>query len=309
MRADEGALLRRRGARWTLAVFETAAMCRSSAALASASITGPICTAGSRGSPIFSSSRRTLDHRDHLVGDVGLHAEEPQRRAALARRAERRGHDVVGHLLGQRGRVDHHRIDAARLRDQGTIGPSLAARARLIAQAVSVEPVKATPATSRCAVIAAPIRPSPTIRRARPWARPASWRIAHRLGRDARRLLGRLGEDRIAGDEGRRDLADEDGEREIPRADAHEHAAPAMAQDVLLARRARHRFPGPEHAAGLRGVIAAEIDRLAQLRDRVVDGLAAFVLEQRDEPAPPRLHSVGRSIERRCAHVGTGAVP
>lgn len=43
----------------------------------------------------------------------------------------------------------------------GLIGPFLAARARLMAQAVSVEPVKATPAISAWDVSAAPTEPSP----------------------------------------------------------------------------------------------------------------------------------------------------
>ena len=46
----------------------------------------------------------------------------------------------------------------------GTIGPSLAASARLIVRATSVEPVKTTPATSGCATSMPPIRPSPATR-------------------------------------------------------------------------------------------------------------------------------------------------
>ena len=62
--------------------------------------------------------RRPGDHRDHLIGDVLLHEEDAARRAALAGGAERRGHDVVGDLLGQRRRVGDHGVDAAGLRDQ-----------------------------------------------------------------------------------------------------------------------------------------------------------------------------------------------
>ena len=46
----------------------------------------------------------------------------------------------------------------------GTIGPSLAASARLISRATSVEPVKATPATRGSATSAAPTLPSPGTR-------------------------------------------------------------------------------------------------------------------------------------------------
>ena len=94
------------------------AICASSRCFASASITGPICVAMSRGSPIGKFARGARDHLDHAVGDVVLHEQQPQRRAALAGRAKRRRHDVVGDLFGQRGRVDDHGIDAAGLRDQ-----------------------------------------------------------------------------------------------------------------------------------------------------------------------------------------------
>ena len=88
-----------------------------------------------------------------------------------------------------------------------------------------------------------------------------------------------------------------------------EHAAPAMAQDVLLARRPRHRLALAEDAPGLGGVVAAEVHGLADLRDRVVDGLAALVLEQRDERPPLRLHAVGRLVEGGRADRHVGAVP
>src|SRR3546814_8422622 len=40
------------------------------------------------------------------------------RRAPLPRRSECRGDDVLHHLFGQRGRIDDHRVDPARLGDQ-----------------------------------------------------------------------------------------------------------------------------------------------------------------------------------------------
>ena len=63
-------------------------------------------------------ARRARDHLDHAVGDVVLQEQQPQRRAALAGRAERRGDDVVGDLFGQRGGIDDHGVDAAGLGDQ-----------------------------------------------------------------------------------------------------------------------------------------------------------------------------------------------
>ncbi len=56
----------------------------------------------------------------------------------------------------------------------GTIGPSLAASARLIVRATSVEPVKTTPAISGCATSTPPIRPSPATRCSADAGTPAS---------------------------------------------------------------------------------------------------------------------------------------
>ncbi len=58
-------------------------------------------------------ARRARDHRDHLIGDIFLQAKKPQRRAALPRRAEGGGDDIIGDLLRQCRRIDDHRIDAA----------------------------------------------------------------------------------------------------------------------------------------------------------------------------------------------------
>ena len=148
--------------------------------------------------------------------------------------------------------------------------------------------------------------------------RPAPRRPRRRRARDAARDAGTpascssatasaaisgvcsagLATTRIAGDERGRDLAEEDREREIPRADADEHAAAAMMQLVGLAGRARHRLRD-ERAARLGGVVAAEVDRLAHLGERIVERLAAFGLQQRDQP-PSRfcLEEIGGALER-----------
>ena len=68
---------------------------------------------------------------------------------------------------------------------------------------------------------------------------------AHGLGGDQRRLLGRLGHHGVAGGERGRDLAEKDRQREIPRADADEHAAAAIAQLVALAGRPGQRSAAP----------------------------------------------------------------
>ena len=100
---------------------------------------------------------------------------------------------------------------------KGTIGPPRTASARWIELAVSLEPVKATPATRVSRTSAAPTLAA------------AGQQLQH-VGRhaglvqqlrgeegDDRRLLGRLGEHRIAGGQRRRHLAGEDRQREVPR--------------------------------------------------------------------------------------------
>ena len=73
---------------------------------------------GRAGSPICSSRAAPAIISIMRSATSSCTNKQPQRRAALAGRAERRGHDVVGDLLGQRGGIDDHRIDAAGLRDQ-----------------------------------------------------------------------------------------------------------------------------------------------------------------------------------------------
>ena len=128
----------------------------------------------------------------------------------------------------------------------------------------------------------------------------------HRLRGDERRLLGRLGDHAVTGRERGADLADEDREREIPRRDADERAAAAIGQLVGFPGGSGH-WSGLERAAQLASVIAAEIGRLADLRDRILERLAGLALQQRDEARPPGLQRVrgllehcGPAFARRC---------
>ena len=132
--------------------------------------------------------------------------------------------------------------------------------------------------------------------------------MPHRYRGDLRRLLGRLGDHRIAGDQRRRDLAGEDREREIPRADADEDAAPAMAQHVASRRSGRASLRH-ERNARLRRVVAAEVDRLAHLRDCVVERLAAFGLQDGDQRVAVCLVEPPNTLERGGAVRNRRLVP
>ncbi len=121
---------------------------------------------------------------------------------------------------------------------------------------------------------------------------------ANRFVGDERRLFRRLGDHGIARDERGDNLSEKNRERKIPWRNAHEDAAPMATQAVVLAGWTRHRRLHANQAR-LRGVIAAQVRRLANLRERVVEGLSGFALQQRDEPAAPRLDQIGRAFERR----------
>ena len=246
-------------------------------------------------------ARRARDHLDHAVGDVLLHEQQPQRRAALAGRSERGGDDIVGDLLGQRGGIGDHGVDAAGLRDQrhdrsvlggerpvdvtrdlGRAGEDDAGDLRMRGQrrtdaAVAGDEVQ-------CAFRDAGL-------------------VQQRDGRarDARCLLGGLCHDAVAGHQRRGDLAEENRQRKIPRRDRDKDAAAAHGERIALAGRARHCDIAAEQLSALRGIIAAEIGGLAHFRERVVERLAALALKQREEMRAAALQQMRGLLQRRRA--------
>ena len=124
----------------------------------------------------------------------------------------------------------------------------------------------------------------------------------NRFRGDQWRLLGGFGNHRIAGHERRRDLADKNRQRKIPWRDRNECAAPAQLEHIAFAGGAGHGFAIPEQLPTLRRVIAAEIHRLANLRKRVVEGLAALALQQRNEVRVLLLQEIRRALQdfRAC---------
>jgi hypothetical protein len=152
----------------------------------------PIASSRSAPSSIFIRPRR----------DVALDAEHAQRRAALAGAVERRADDVADHLLGERRRVDDHRVLAAGLGDERhrlpvraeAAGEALLQQPRDLGRAGEEHALDARVADERGAhgLAAARQELQHRARHARRMQR------AHRLGGDQRRLLGGLGEHRIA---------------------------------------------------------------------------------------------------------------
>ena len=230
-----------------------------------------------------------FQHGDDAVGHVGLQAQHAQGRAALPGRVEGGRHHVLHHLLGQRGRIDDERVLPAGLGDQrhrlavgvqalgqrgldvardlGGAGEQHAARARIGHQRRAHGRAIARQQLQR------------TVRHA------GGVQVAHGLGGNQRRLLGRLGQHHVAGGQRGGDLAGEDGEREVPRTDAR-HGAQRHVRGVV------------ELSTHLRGIKAQEVDGFAHLRHGIGPGLAGFAHQQAHEARHVGLQRVGRAFER-----------
>ena len=192
-----------------------------SPAWASASMTGPTSVSSCRGIANAQLRHRALEHADDVVGDVVLQAEHAQRRAALAGGVEGGGQHVANHLLRQRRGVHDHRVLAAGLGDQKRDVAAPGERALLMC---ARDLGRAGEQHGRARDGRRPAR-RPRLRRpgsncSASRGMPASCSRRTGSGGDQRRLLGGLGDNRIAGRQRGRDLAGEDREREIPWADA-----------------------------------------------------------------------------------------
>ena len=114
---------------------------------------------------------------------------------------------------------------------------------------------------------------------------------------DQRRLLGGLGDHRIAGGEGCGDLAGEDGQGEVPRRNTGEHAAAVQFQRVELGHRPVQHLRRAEQPLGRGGVVAQEVDGLAHLAHRVGPALAGLAHGQRRQPVEAGLQRVGHGAQ------------
>ena len=114
----------------------------------------------------------------------------------------------------------------------------------------------------------------------------------HQLGADDARLLGRLHDRCVAGDEGGRGHAAQDGHREVPRSDDHGDAARFVEVDVLLAGGvAPPRHGQSQHFAAVKVAI---VDGLGHVGVGLAPRLAALVnLPGRQLEAAPAHHLRG----------------
>ena len=130
-----------------------------------------------------------------------------------------------------------------------------------------------------------------------------------RIGGHQGGLLGGLGDHRIARHQGRRDLAGEDRQGEVPRAYADEYAAPVQRQAVALPGRSGEGLRPGEVGAPPMGVIAAEINRLADLGEGVGNRLAGFPYGNRHGLGGGLLDQIGRPFQAVGAALRRGRRP
>ena len=251
---------------------------------------------------------RAFDHRHDAVGDVVLHVKDAAGRAALTGGAEGGGDDVVGHLLGQGGRVGDHGVDATGFRHQRHDRPVLSCEREVDALRSARRAGEGDTRDERVIHQCLADLDAAGCQHQRVGGHARAVQQRDRLRGDHGRLRCGLGDDGVAGSECGGGLAQEDGEREVPRRDRHEHAAPADAVAVLLAHRAGQRGRAAQPLRFV-GVEAQEIDRFAKLRDAVVDRLARFARERRHERGALVLQKVGGATQDPGALRGRTVAP
>ena len=124
-----------------------------------------------------------------------------------------------------------------------------------------------------------------------------------------RRLLGWFGDDGVAGSQCGCDLAGEDRQREIPRADAGKDAAAIERYLIEFAGRSRQPLRCFEVLGRTLGIVAQEIDGLAQVGLGIVQCLAGFADEERHEAWGIGLIKIGRLFKQAGAGRTALAVP
>ena len=254
-------------------------------------------------------TRGTHNHLDHRIGYGLMQAQQAQRRAALAGAAKGALHHGVCHLLGQGSAVDQHGVDAAGLGNQRHDGAVLGGQ-RAVDQTRHLG--RAGEHHTRHARCCHQSRTHRFARAVQQLQR-ALWHAGgmqqlHRRQRHARRLLGRLGQHRVAGGQRGRHLPGEDGQREVPGADADPGAPAFEAQGVALAG-GPGKGQGSHHALGFIGVVTQEVDRLAHLGHRVAPALVCFFHEHGAQVRQLLLHGIGSTAQRGSALGHRGVVP
>ena len=184
----------------------------------------------------------------------------------------------------------------------------ISAALRRISCPTGDEPVNAIVCTRGSRTSAAPTSPSPGQQRERVGGHARLAQRAHEHERAARRLLGGLEHDGVAGREPRGDHPAGDRDREVPGRDHGDDAARAVAERVALARHLQQLGAGLELDGAAR-VVLEEVDRLAHVGVRLRPRLGALAHLQRGDLEPVLAQPGGGAREDRGALRGRPAAP
>ena len=223
---------------------------------------------------------RARQHLQQVIGDVFLHIEAAQSRAALPRALEAGRQNVAHRLFRQGSAVHQHGIQPAGFRDQRCcrvqmIGHGLADLQRGLRR--SGEGHAVHPGIAGQHGAHSPVARQ-QLQRCRRHARPVQ-QIDRESG-DQRCLFGGLRQHGIACRQCGRNLAGEDRQREVPRADADKH--PTRRRGLCCA---------------LIGVIAQKIHRLAQFGHGIRQALARLARQQGEDRAEFGLVQIGGAAQ------------
>ena len=243
------------------------------------------------------------------VGDVVLDEEHARRRAALAGAVEGGAHGIAHDLLGQRGGIGDHGVEAAGLGDERHDGAAPVGQRLLDGPAVSLEPVKATPSMRVSLTSAAPTAPPPGSRCRALGGTPAS--CSSCVGEEGgdRRLFGGLGETALP-------AASAAAIWPVKMASGKFHGEMQAKAPRPLQRQLLVSPVGPGSSTGpanrrraSHGVVAQEVDGLAHLGQRVVQRLAGLAHDQGHQARAVALEQVGGALEHARARRRRPACP
>ena len=246
-----------------------------------------------------------------------MDAEQSQRGAALAGRAEGALHDGIDHLFRQGGGIDQHRVDPAGFGDQRHDRPVLGGQRaiddpRHLGRAGEHD--AGNPRLRHQRRADGVPRPVQQLQRIR--GNAASVQQLHGLQGDGGRLLGRLGQHAVASRQRRGHLAGKNRQWKIPGADAGPSATAGEPQFVGLPRHSQRDPVLPARQHGRRhdpfrfaGVIAQEVDCLAHFRHRVAPGLERFLDQQRAQARQLMFHGVGGATQDGRTLADWNAIP
>ena len=235
-----------------------------------------------------------------MVGYLFLQAEDAQGGAALAGAVECGGQDVDHHLLGERRRVDDHRVHPASFGDQRRRASLSVEAAGDIALQQGGHFGGAGEHHAAHALIGcqrgADGFPAARQQLDHPWRHAGFQQDRHALGGDQRRLLGRFRQHAVAGRQRGGNLPGEDRQREVPRADT-DHRTQRTVGFII------------EIVAHLAGIVVEEVNGFAHFGDGVAEGFTRFAHQDPHQGRHLAFHQHRGTLENGGALLRRGGEP